>query len=194
MDESTIVTLLFSQPIVPEDWQQIALRVQTLKTVHLFFLDRATFLLHEDFFPIPPGKRVYCAHSQQGLGIPPPADNGLFEAGGLANLGWMVRESHFTLSIPHIRWPNQSANPGLKKVGVILGEESHAQKEGIRLAAGLAGCNHLVTLYSDISAKGLEQKFPTSHPLLEALQAMNVSFSKVPKSLTLKDHSVFLQL
>lgn len=119
----------------------------------------------------------------------------MFAAGGLANLGEMLRDSHWGISLPNSHWPIKKSEPGVKNVGIFLGNHQKRQKEAIRLAAGLAGCNHMVTLYTPINYRKLLKKFPETAPLLEALQAMHATFKPL---LTTADppvsHPVLLQL
>ena len=190
------LTLLLSRKELPKSWQNTLFqRLPQLDQVHLFLLEQATYLLGEDFSQLPAGKRVFCAHSHRLLQAPPPAKNSIFAAGGLANLGEMVRLSHGTLSLPNSHWPRQRDEPSVKNIGILLAQEPERLKEGIRLAAGLAGCNHEVTLYSpSINHAEVRKRFPEITPLLEALHTMKVPFNtSIPLSAN-ENHSVLLQL
>lgn len=192
---SRILTLLCSQKDLPKNWQEDCLRrVSPPTQVHLFLLDQATHLLGEDFSWLPSGKRVFCAHSHRLIQALPPPENTTFEAGGLANLGEMVRHSHMVISFPNCHGPTQRGKPGIKNIGVVLGQAWDTQKEAIRLAAGLAGCNHKVTLYTPITKAELRVRFPETTPLLEALEFMKVVFKTVPAEASMVDHPVVLQL
>lgn len=192
---SSTLTLLFSRGDLPKNWQKEFLPpFSPWDQVHLFLLDQATHMLRTDFSQLPSGKRVFCAHSHRLLGAQPATKESKFIAGGLANLGEMVRDSHGTISLPNTHWPTKKGKPGVKSVGILLGNEPSRQKEAIRLAAGLAGCNHTVTLYTPMRRTKLQACFPEMAPLLEALQALRATFKTASISSLPGNHPVLLQL
>lgn len=190
------LTLLLSQKDLPKNWQTDLLqRIPLPNPLHLFLLDQATHLLDEDFSPFPPGQRFYCAHSHRQLYAPPPPKQAIFQAGSLFDLGQMIRQSHDTLSLPNRHGSIQNRPLGLKNIAILLGEEPNRQKESLRLATGLAGCNHSVGLYSPLNDTELRAQFPDALPLLDALHAMNVSIKTInPPTTPSKNPPIVLQL
>ena len=193
--KTTILTLLLSQKELPTDWQESLFeRIARPDQLHLFCLAQATHLLHADFSALPPGRRIFCAHSHRLLGaLHPPADT-LFEASGLVLLGAMVRDSHGTFSLPHSHWSGKRGELGMKNIGILLGNEPDTQKESIRLATGLAGCNHRVTLYTPLDPVILRMLSPESAALLDALEELKATFKIVGPDSPPADHAVLLQL
>ncbi|MEO5333815.1 MAG: hypothetical protein H7839_17520, partial [Magnetococcus sp. YQC-5] len=114
--------------------------------------------------------------------------------GGLANLGGMIRRSTHTLSIPELHWPAHPSQNPKKSIAILMPDHQPAQLlEAARLAAGLAGCNHLPTLYHLTSHK---PEFPkAASPYLEALLALGgtIAHASDLQPLGLK-HEVILQL
>ncbi|MEO5341014.1 MAG: hypothetical protein H7837_10965 [Magnetococcus sp. MYC-9] len=177
MNEMTL-TLLLSQRTLPPGWYERLMQGRPRPAqVNLFCLAQATHLLGTDFSSLSPGHRGYCAYSHRLLGAPPPGADSPFAAGNLLTLGGMVRHSHLTLSVPHSHWPVAMGEPGVKKIGILLGDDPDTQRESIRLATGLAGCNHLVNLYSPLEMPELRMLLPETCSLLEALEAMKAEFT-----------------
>ncbi|MEO5353840.1 MAG: hypothetical protein H7835_11615 [Magnetococcus sp. XQGC-1] len=189
------LTLLLSRGEWPVDWQAAIGRcLPQIARLDLFCTLWATRLINENFAFLPPGRRVFCAHTQQRLGGAPLAAGSPFVAGGLATLGRMVRESHAVLSLPHLHCSGVLGEEGVKNIGIILGEEPEFQKEAIRLATGLAGCNHAVTLYTPTEPEVLRLLSPETASLLEALLAMQAEFKIASAELSPGNHGVLLQL
>ncbi|MBF0584926.1 MAG: hypothetical protein HQL80_11940, partial [Magnetococcales bacterium] len=118
------LTILLSRKELPENWQESLFeRIPRPAQLHLFCLAHATHLLSEDFSALPPGRRLYCAHSHRLMGAPQPAEGSPFEAVGLALLGAMVRESQGTVSLPYSHWSGEMGEVGMKNIGILLGEE-----------------------------------------------------------------------
>lgn len=189
------LTLLLSRRNLPKNGEQTLFHpIPKPSQVHLFLMDQATHRLHEDFSQLPPGKRIFCAHRHRQLQALPAPKESPFEAGGLANLGEMIRQSHWIASLPNSHWPRQKGKCGVKSIGLLLGNEPSRQKESIRLATGLAGCNHSVTLYSAKTEAKLRLFFPETAPLLDALNSMGAVFKKVPQHFAQENHAVLLQI
>ncbi|MBF0460698.1 MAG: hypothetical protein HQL87_04805 [Magnetococcales bacterium] len=189
------LTLLLSRRELPAGWQAaLWQQIPRPEQLHLFCLAQATHLLCEDFSFLPPGRRVYCAYSHRLLGASPPPEGFPFEAGGLATLGALVRDSHGTISLPYCHWPGARGELGLKSMGIFLGDELDAQKEAIRLATGMAGCDHAVTLYTPVEPEALRMLLPETDSLLEALMALGAAFKLVSPDTPVGKHAVLLQL
>ncbi len=189
------LTLLLSRGELPLGWQEAIGRcMPRIARLDLFCTAWATRLINENFAFLPPGRRVFCAHTHQLLGGPPLAAASPFVAGGLATLGRMVRESHAVLSVPHLHCSGVMGEEGVKNIGIVLGEEPEFQKEAIRLATGLAGCNHAVTLYTPTEPEALRLLSPETASLLEALLAMQAEFKIAPAEFLPENHGVLLQL
>ncbi len=194
MNDITL-TLLLSQRDLPAGWQEaLVWPGHRLARVDLFCLAQATHLLHNDFSALPPGRRVFCAHTHRLQRALHPLDHSPFEAGGLATLGGMVRDSHGTVSLPHSHWPREKGEPGVKDIGIFLGDELDTLREAIRLATGLAGCNHAVTLYSAMEPFELRMLLPETAPLLNALAALGAEFKMISPDDPPGNHSILLQL
>lgn len=151
----------------PPPWPLLPFPVDT---VHLFLLDQGTRLVHHPFAGFPPGQRLYCAHSHQRLQPPGPVASRAFLPGGLANLGEMVRESQAILSHPN-HHPAPPGEPGLKDLAILLADDTHRQ-EAIRLACGLAGCGHHLTLVTRHDFTRLATELPVVSEHLAALAAL----------------------
>ncbi|MBF0097773.1 MAG: hypothetical protein HQM04_12610 [Magnetococcales bacterium] len=161
--------------------------------VHVFCLGPGTHMLGEDYSVWPPGERVYCAHMHQKLAAPPPAAGSPFVAAGLATLGRLIRDSQMTVTLSHPHWPPEPAPWGVKQIGILLGEEPDMQLEALRLATGLAGCNHHLTVYTPHEPLQLRALLPEAGPFFQVLAAMKAEFDhSFPKRV--RQHSVLLQL
>ncbi|MBF0160741.1 MAG: hypothetical protein HQL88_00500 [Magnetococcales bacterium] len=194
MNEVTF-TLLLSQKKLPESWcDTLFQQVPRPTQAHLFCLDQATHLLHADFAGLPPGERLYCAHGHRQLSAPEPPEHSPFVASSLVNLGALIRASHATFSIPHSHWSGKTGTLGVKNIGILLGALQDTQAESIRLATGLAACNHAVTLYTPLSPAELRQQLPETATLLEALLALRAVFKTAPSDALPGKHEVLLQL
>ncbi|MEO5362102.1 MAG: hypothetical protein H7838_00545 [Magnetococcus sp. DMHC-8] len=190
-----IFTLLLSRSELPAGWQETLLqRLPGPSRLHLFCLAGATRLVGDNFSRLPPGRRAYCAHSHHLLGAPQLPAGSPFVAGGLITLGGMVRDSHGIVTLPHACWPVEQGVPGVKEMGILLGNEREMQKEAIRLATGLAGCHHAVTLYSPLAPAELRLLLPETASLLEALLALGAEFKIISSDDPPGNHPVLLQL
>lgn len=193
--KTSTLTLLIGRRELPAAWQETLFEgMAPPDQLHLFCLAQATHLLHVDFSALPPGRRIFCAHSHRRLEAPDPPADTPFEASGLALLGAMVRDSHGTISLPYSHWPGERGALGVKNIGIILGNDPHIQKESIRLATGLAGCNHRVTLYTPLDPVVLRMLSPESSALLDALAELKAEFKMVAPDSPPADHAVLLQL
>ena len=160
--------------------------------VHLFLLDQATHLLNDDFSSLPPGKRVYCGHRHRLLKA--PSNQNQFISGGLFDLGKMIQESHWVISLPNHPYPPTENRPGIKKIAILLDEDSNRQQEALRLGTGLAGCNHHVTLFSTYDPTELQNRYPDTAPLLEALHMLNATIKTSSIDAEVEKWPVVLQL
>ena len=190
------LTLLLSQKDLPKNWQTDLLQLRPLPDpLHIFLLDQATHLLGDDFSRLPPGQRFYCAHSHRQFYAPTPPKHTAFQAGSLFDLGQMIRQSHDTLSLPNRHGSRQNRSLGVKHIAILLDEEPNRQKETLRLATGLAGCNHRIILYSPLNECSLRSRFPDALPLLDALQAMQVPIQTInPPTIPSINPPIVLQL
>lgn len=179
-----IVTLLITRAVTA--WPR---ELSPEDTVNLFFLHEGTAHLEP---PPPPGRigqRVHCLHSRQEHNLPPW--EGDPQAGGLASLGAMVRESAVTISCPRGHWPQRTSSPGLKEIAILMPETaSHPRTtESLRLATGLIACRHAITLYH---GTGHATFPPAAAPYVEALHAFHAQWR--PWSPDPLDHEVILEL
>ena len=165
------LTLLISRHPLPEGWfEPIRQRLPALARVHLFFFDHGLFATGTDFSFLPPGERLHCAHSRRTLQAPTPAGR----AGGLYDLGLLIRAGGWMVTLPRVIWPPSPPGPGpVRRVALHLEPPGPRQVEGLRLAAGLAGCDHQVTLLSAAPVpRGLD-----TDPYLEALHSLGARFA-----------------
>ncbi len=198
MTGSTLTLLITRQLLAPGWFETIHKGLPNIERTHLFFLDHGTFLATADFSFLPPGKRIYCAHSLRTLNAPPPGTN--VQRGGLFDLGTLLWESHTALSIPRTIWPHSSTQPlsddqkrnGSKHIFIPLETEGARQIEGLRLATGLAGCNHTVTF---CAASPIPPQADTN-PYLETLKALGARFvkSNQPKPVDQHPGTIILQI
>ncbi len=191
---TTQLTLIFTQRTLPNGWQAaIDNHLQAPWHAHLFFLDQGVFLVDQiEANPQFSGEKIYCAYGHSRLNAPQP--NTEILPGGLANLGGMIRASDYTLSLPACHWPNQSGTTLHKQVAILLNDTPTSQLEAARLAAGLAGCSHKVTLYHPINRPPAD--FPlAATPYLEAIHALGGTITSAPTAEQLtKNHDLILQL
>ncbi len=173
------LTLLITRQSLPGEWLRgIAALLATIDRLHLFFLDRGTFLASADFSVLPPGRRVYCEHGLRTLNAPPAAAP--VQRGGLFDLGGLLRESRYALSLPHMTpFPDhcRGQEPGSpKKIIIPLARTGDRRLEGLRLATGLAGCDHAVTIITDPPVV----RDADTLPYLQTLEALGARFSQHP--------------
>ena len=194
MNETTL-TIILSRKDLPTDWYETLFQQVPQPTqLHLFCLAQATHLLHADFSALPPGQRMFCAHGHRLLSAPEPSEDSPFTASSLVILGGMIRTSHATLSIPQNHWSGQMGELGVKNIGILLGNDPDTQKEAIRLATGLAGCNHAVTVYTPLAPPKLRRLLPETASLLEALTALQAEFKIISPDAPPGNHEILLQL
>ncbi|MBF0428664.1 MAG: hypothetical protein HQL94_07040, partial [Magnetococcales bacterium] len=115
------LTLLLSRSPLSAGWQEsITAHLGEEWQANLFFLDQGVFLVGESWPCLAQGgEAIYCASGHTRLRGPAPSPTTL--PGGLANLGAMIRDSAYTLSLPNLHWPNQMANIASKKrIGILL--------------------------------------------------------------------------
>ncbi|MBF0165529.1 MAG: hypothetical protein HQM01_13695 [Magnetococcales bacterium] len=190
------VTLLVTRPRFnpPEGWQdRLSLRLDPPWRFNLFFLHQAVHLVDQPHWHawLEAGHEAsYCAHDHQTLHGPPPLPG--IQPGGLATLGRLIRESSLTLSIPHLTWPLQSNTTGIKRIAIHLDGDADDHLQTLRLAAGLAGCDHPVTLFQATPSQPIS---PAAIPYHQALLALGAQFrSRSSIDPILADHAVILSL
>ncbi|MBF0183906.1 MAG: hypothetical protein HQM06_05890 [Magnetococcales bacterium] len=188
------MTVILSQDHLPEDGaQRLCRQGEWPEQVDLFCLAAATRLLQADFSAWPPGERLFCAHNHQQLAAEPPPPGSPFVAAGLASLGRLIRDSQVTLALPAARWPETVPTVGVKDIAIILGEDRCMYFESLRLATGLAGCNHQVTVYTPLEPLQLRHLVPEAGSFFEVLSVMRSEFKvKAPERVT--RHNVLLSL
>ncbi|MBF0154229.1 MAG: hypothetical protein HQL64_10860 [Magnetococcales bacterium] len=186
-----MVTLVITRHEIPATtWAELANRLANqqpaARGVYLFFTGAGSALALTPL-PWPDAGRVVCAAAfLQSQGVWPPALPGL-TVGGLANLGRLVRESRLTISLPLVNWPTHPGEIGPKRVAILLGDDLATPEavESLRLAVGLAGCQHRVTLYRDQGFDGnpssIDALFPpAAKPYLDFLPELGVTFRSGP--------------
>ena len=148
---------------------RIQARFSPPSVVHLYFLYQGTLLLNGDYAGLPPGKRIYCAHSHRQFQARPPVNPEILP-GGLANLGEMIRASGVSGALPALHWPDRPARGVLKRIAIRLAPSGPDLTEGLRLATGLAACNHRIRLHPE----GAITETPENRPYLMALRDLGV--------------------
>lgn len=148
------ITLLITRADLPESSLiQLATRLGQESAVELFFVDAglhwAESELWDRLFLVQ--RRMECVSSRKRLGLPPLAVDTEVFGGGLLNLGEMVNHSDRIFTLPHCHWPIQTADHAprrMKRLALILDHQADPpiRTETLRIAVGLAGCNHRVTL------------------------------------------------
>ncbi|MBF0380106.1 MAG: hypothetical protein HQL69_03755 [Magnetococcales bacterium] len=102
-------------------------------------------------------------------------------AGGLLDLGKMVEKSDYFISVPHIFKPDKHVLTKQKDIGIIIDKSIRLTIEGLRVATGLAGCNHRVTIYypNELTPFFDDHESAPSQvkPYLETLCQLQVTFS-----------------
>ncbi|MBF0454472.1 MAG: hypothetical protein HQL72_06595 [Magnetococcales bacterium] len=143
---------------------------------HFFFVDTGVALIGEQVAGHLPLKGFYCAHSHRLHQGPAPLAG--MVSGGLLDLGRMVAKSHATLSLPHTLLPlHYVSDRRSKKIALLLRQNV----EGLRVATGLAGCGHQVTLFHAEPLSSLPEE---AEPYLQTLTALNARFLPPPSSYT----------
>ncbi|MBF0293830.1 MAG: hypothetical protein HQL96_01460 [Magnetococcales bacterium] len=169
-----LLTLIVTRATLPDPAWETAItnRLGATWRAQIFFLDQGVRQVADARWSTlqPGGERIYCAHDHAQHHGPPPAPGIL--PGGLANLGRMIRESDYSLTLPKMHWPAQPGKQGVKPVVILLAADDPQNRltEAARLAAGLAGCGHHVTLHSPVTPGPLFSL--AAAPYLEALQAL----------------------
>ncbi|MBF0194157.1 MAG: hypothetical protein HQL71_06340 [Magnetococcales bacterium] len=177
--DSKLATILITNHNLEDLWLEKVLKLLPNNiNIQLFFVDTATKLVGKNITNIPIVKLVYCAHSHRELKAPKPKAN--VEAGGLLDLGRMVGDSDYFLSLPKIYKPIKPVTGTKKNIGLVLNENSKQSLEGLRVATGLAGCNHKLTIFYPNNIYHLinnSKKTPEkAKPYLEALTHFGATF------------------
>ncbi|MBF0624831.1 MAG: hypothetical protein HQL82_08490 [Magnetococcales bacterium] len=164
--------------------------------VGLFFAGagtRSALTLPEPPPPWSHAPRVVCARAYQDCHGVPPAPP--LEAAGLAALGGMIRASRCVLCLPLVCLSLVEAAPGPKDIAIRVLDPpaSPATLEALRLAVGLAGCGHRVTVYLKTAPPGnhwLAVLPPAAAPFLELFDPLGISVAQDPPG---DRHGVILQ-
>ncbi|MBF0272340.1 MAG: hypothetical protein HQL98_09790 [Magnetococcales bacterium] len=174
------ITLIITRATLDTGWQErLRTRLGERWQTHLFFMHHGIHQVDQAHWRDriqPHGTASFCAHGHGLAHGPTPAPG--IQPGGLATLGRMIRDSDFTLTLPNLHWPPHPQPLPHKRIAIRLEGAPDAIVEGIRLGAGLAGCDHRVTLYHDAP---LTHPFPDpARPYLEALIALGARILPVP--------------
>jgi hypothetical protein len=180
-----LATILISHHNLPDKWLDKILKLLPNKiNIQIFFVDAGTLLVGKKLANRQFDKLVYCAHSHRVLNGPKPLAG--VETGGLLDLGKMVEKSHFFLSAPKTFMPiNQetAVTTTQKNIGLIIDKNTELAVEGLRVATGLAGCNHKLTIFYPNDVSQLidnSTKIPAkAKPYLEALTQLGAKFQNV---------------
>jgi hypothetical protein len=182
---SNIVTILVSQHKLQKKWLDRALESLPKKLrVQVFFVGSGTLLVGENLPKYKFHNLVYCAYSHREFNGPKPIDG--MKSGGLLDLGEMISQSQYTISLPKTILPIKPAGSRLKEIGVVLDPDSQLEIEGLRVATGLAGCNHRVMLFFPVDGFPFIADGPQvpqeAKPYLETLSSLGGRFSAPPVS------------
>ncbi|MBF0446371.1 MAG: hypothetical protein HQL68_12355 [Magnetococcales bacterium] len=183
--QSELATILISHHKLPDKWLDNVLKLLPEKiNIQIFFVDAGTLLVGKKLVNIPLVKLVYCAHSHRVLNGPNPLAN--IEAGGLLDLGKMVGKSDYFLSVPHTFKPIKAVTKTQKNIGITIDKNSKLAVEALRVATGLAGCNHRVTIFYPKEISQLINKSPKTPAeaklYLEALTQLGAKLQNVQPS------------
>ncbi|GAB0057220.1 hypothetical protein SIID45300_01543 [Candidatus Magnetaquicoccaceae bacterium FCR-1] len=189
-----LVTRAHFDPPTPDDWQNLPnSRLTPPWRLKLFFLHQAVHLVDRPLWNawLEAGHEAsFCAHDHQTLHGPPPLPG--IQPAGLATLGRWIRESSLTLSIPKLTWPRQPGTPGLKKIAILLNDHKTDHRQSLRLAAGLAGCDHPITLFHATPSPTIP---PDATPYHQALLALGAQFRPLSSSDNIQsNHAIILTL
>jgi hypothetical protein len=172
-------TAIISQYKLPNGWlEQIVALLPENIILEVFFVDSGTLLVDQKPSSSQIKKLLYCSHSHRVLNGPKPVDG--IEAGGLLDFGEMVGRSQYLLSIPQTSLPLKPTQSRLKEIGLILDSNPVRSVEGLRVATGLAGCNHRMVLFSHNDI--LSQPPKEAIDYLEALTMLGAKFQTIPPS------------
>ncbi|MBF0447852.1 MAG: hypothetical protein HQL67_06590 [Magnetococcales bacterium] len=164
--------------------------------IQLFFVYTGVLLVASTQIGSGFKKRLFCGFSHRTLQGPEPLPG--IESGGLLDFAQMVAESEFILSVPHTLEPVKRTSSRLKEVGVLLDAGLHRGVEGLRVATGLAGCNHRLTVFFPLSSfpfiGGLPRVPLEAKPYLEALIALNARFTATPALFNSLEYDVLLRV
>ncbi|MBF0614762.1 MAG: hypothetical protein G8237_13765 [Magnetococcales bacterium] len=180
-------TLVVTRATLPDDWRTLLSRPWLQdRPLQLFFLHHGvqwvaapvwSFLLEKT------EEAAFCAQDHNDLHGPPPLPT--IQPGGLATLGRMIHHSAITLSLPTPHWPSQPTTRGSKRIAILFETSREHAMASLRLSAGLAGCDHAVSLFTpDDTPLPAE-----AQPYLEALNALGArQITTSPDPSTLSQH------
>ncbi|MBF0357817.1 MAG: hypothetical protein HQL70_04360 [Magnetococcales bacterium] len=168
-----LATAIISQHNLPKGWlEEILLLLPENIKLEIFYVGSGTMLV--DTPPRSPHikKILYCSHSHRVLNGPKPGED--MVAGGLLDLGGMVVRSQYLLSLPQSNLPLKPTKSKLKEIGLILDPDPERMVEGLRVATGLAGCNHQMVLF--YHKKSLDKPCKEAKTYIEALTMLGAEF------------------
>jgi hypothetical protein len=194
---SMLATLLISHHELPKKWLKKTLAQLPGKVdLQVFFVDSGTLLVGKKLAGQHFVNQVYCSYSHRILSGPKPLAG--INSGGLLNLGEMISQSEYTISIPRSIPPVKPVRSRLKEIGLILDSDSRRGIDGLRVATGLAGCNHRLTLFFPHDGfpfiSGAPQVPGMARPYLEALTSLGARFSASPVSYDRSEYDLLLSL
>jgi hypothetical protein len=176
-------TLIISRADLPESSLDRTLRQLPEEViVQLFFVDEGVHLVGDNLLGRAVESAVYCSQGHRQLNGPEPLKG--VRAGGLLDLGEMIRGSRYVFSVPHTLSPARRIESKLKKIGLLLDRDINRAVEGLRVGTGLAGCDHQVTLFPHQSGPSFDGRGakipPAAIPYLETLTALEARISTTP--------------
>ncbi|MBF0626746.1 MAG: hypothetical protein HQL91_00855 [Magnetococcales bacterium] len=169
-----IVTLIITRATLPTGWQEaLRSRLDASWQTRIFFLYQGVHQVGDAIWSEwigPDGQASFCAQGHARIKGPNPAAG--IQPGGLATLGQMLRASDLLLSLPVLYWPGHPAASPLKRIAILLNGPDEAISESLRIGAGLAGCDHRITLYAPAPTPVPD----AARPCHEALEAMGAEW------------------
>lgn len=152
------ITLLITGATPVAQWSELlATPAARGRPVQLFFLHHGLQQVADPAWHpllLAGARAAFCAQGHTDHRAPRPL--AAIQPAGLATLGQMIHDSALTITLPAIHWPEQPATAGRKRIRILPALPEATLFEALRLGAGLAGCDHLVTLHTAT---------PLPHPL-----------------------------
>ncbi|MBF0190827.1 MAG: hypothetical protein HQL99_06700 [Magnetococcales bacterium] len=184
------ITLIITRATLETGWQErLSARLGEHWQADLFFMHHGIHQVDQPHWRDlirPHGTASYCAHGHTLAHGPTPAPE--IQPGGLATLGRMIRDSDLALTLPALHWPTARLQPQSrpqsqprKRIAIRLAGPDETLIEAIRLGAGLAGCDHHVTLWQPASLTAAPWP-EAARSYLEALNALGARILPNPPS------------